>query len=111
MAARSKARYLAPLALLAVIVAAVVLIGQTERSSSPSRESGASLKARASSSSPATPRRRRHRSGPARTYVVQNGDFLSSIAQKTGVSVAKLQELNVGVDPQTLHAGQRLKLR
>lgn len=109
MAARSKARYLAPLALLAVIVAAVVLIGQTGRSSSPSRKSGASLKA--SSSSSATPRRRRHRSGPARTYVVQNGDFLSSIAQKTRVSVAKLQELNVGVDPQTLHAGQRLKLR
>lgn len=44
-------------------------------------------------------------------YVVQNGDTLTSIARKTGVSVARIQQLNPGVDPQILVSGERLKLR
>ncbi len=47
----------------------------------------------------------------AAAYVVQNGDTLTSIAQKTGVSVSRLQELNPGVDPQILISGEKLKLR
>ncbi len=109
MAARSKGRLLAPLALLAVLVAGILVIQHASRSSSPARE-----KSRLATTGPGKGtgvRPRRHRPARPRTYVVQNGDFLSTIAQKTGVSVAKLQELNAGVDPQTLHAGQRLKLR
>jgi LysM repeat protein len=44
-------------------------------------------------------------------YVVQNGDTLTSIAHKTGVSVAQIQALNPGVDPQILISGEKLKLR
>lgn len=44
-------------------------------------------------------------------YVVQNGDTLTSIALKTGVSVARIQELNPDVDPQILISGEKLKLR
>jgi LysM repeat protein len=44
-------------------------------------------------------------------YVVQNGDTLTSIAHKTGVPVAQIQELNPGVDPQILISGEKLKLR
>ena len=44
-------------------------------------------------------------------YVVQNGDTLTSIARKTGVSVARIQALNPGVDPQILVSGEKLKLR
>jgi LysM domain len=46
-----------------------------------------------------------------KSYVVQNGDTLTSIAQKTGVTVARIQELNPGVDPQILVSGEKLKLR
>lgn len=44
-------------------------------------------------------------------YVVQNGDTLTSIARKTGVSVSRIQELNPEVDPQILISGEKLKLR
>ena len=43
--------------------------------------------------------------------MVQNGDTLTSIAHKTGVSVARIQALNPGVDPQILISGEKLKLR
>lgn len=51
------------------------------------------------------------KTAPARFYVVQNGDTLSSIAHRTGVSVARIQRLNPGVDPQILISGEKLKLR
>jgi len=46
-----------------------------------------------------------------RSYVVQNGDTLTSIAHETGVSVARIQELNPGIDPQILISGEKLKLK
>lgn len=49
--------------------------------------------------------------GTPKSYVVQNGDTLTSIAHKTGVSVARIQSLNPGVDPQILISGEKLKLR
>jgi LysM repeat protein len=48
---------------------------------------------------------------PAKAYVVQNGDTLTSIANETGVSVSRIEELNPGVDPQILVSGEKLKLR
>jgi LysM repeat protein len=45
------------------------------------------------------------------TYVVQSGDTLTSIAHKTGVSVAEIQKLNPNIDPQILITGETLKLR
>jgi LysM repeat protein len=44
-------------------------------------------------------------------YVVQNGDTLTSIAHKTGVSVDRIQRLNPDVDPQILISGEKLQLR
>jgi hypothetical protein len=44
-------------------------------------------------------------------YVVQNGDTLTSIARRTGVSVSRIEALNPGVDPQILVSGEKLKLR
>jgi len=45
-----------------------------------------------------------------RTYVVQDGDVLSAIAEKTGVPLERIEALNPDVDAQSLHAGQKLKL-
>jgi len=46
-----------------------------------------------------------------KSYVVQSGDTLTSIVRKTGVSVAEIEALNPGVDPQILVPGEKLKLR
>jgi LysM repeat protein len=47
----------------------------------------------------------------AKTYTVELGDTLTAIAHKTGVPVATIVNLNPGVDPQILQAGETLKLR
>jgi LysM repeat protein len=44
-------------------------------------------------------------------YVVQEGDSLSTIAEKEGVDLETLEQLNPELDPQTLTTGQRVKLR
>ena len=43
--------------------------------------------------------------------MVQANDTLDGIAEKTGVSVEDLQDLNPDIDPQALPAGATLKLR
>ncbi len=45
------------------------------------------------------------------SYEVQSGDTLTSIAHKTGVPVSRILQLNPGVDPQILIAGEELKLK
>lgn len=50
--------------------------------------------------------------GPTpKSYEVQSGDTLTSIARETGVPVAVIVKLNPGVDPQILVSGEKLKLR
>jgi LysM repeat protein len=46
-----------------------------------------------------------------KSYVVQNGDTLTSIARSTGVPVATILKLNPGIDPQILISGEKLKLK
>lgn len=45
------------------------------------------------------------------SYVVKEGDSLSAISQKTGVSLERLEQLNPTLDPLSLVPGQRLKLK
>jgi len=52
----------------------------------------------------------RHQS-QAQTYTVQSGDTFASIATKTGTSVARLEQLNPGVDPTALHVGQKIRVQ
>ena len=49
-------------------------------------------------------------SGP-KVYVVKQGDTLSAIAMKAGVSVEEIQQLNPDIDVQALQPGARLRLR
>ena len=46
-----------------------------------------------------------------KTYEVQSGDTLTSIAHENGVPVARILRLNPGVDPQILISGEKLKLK
>jgi len=45
------------------------------------------------------------------SYTVKLNDTLGLISEKTGVSVARLEELNPELDPQNLIVGQKIKLR
>jgi len=46
-----------------------------------------------------------------RTYTVVSGDTLAGIAAKTGTTVAKLEQLNPGIDPTALRVGQTIRVQ
>jgi LysM repeat protein len=46
-----------------------------------------------------------------KTYTVQSGDTLASIAAKTGTTVATLEQLNHGVDPTALRVGEKIRVQ
>lgn len=99
---RSPARILAPLALLAALGAVILVVAAGDSGGGGERSAGATR---------TTAGQRGQRARRPRFYVVRPGDILSAIAERTGVSVARIQELNPDVDPQALRAGQRIRLR
>jgi LysM repeat protein len=97
MAARSPARYLAPIALVAAFIAILLVVGNVDGG-------GSGTGARVTTT--------QRKVAPARrTYVVQTGDTLSSIAARFGLTPEILVALNPTVDAQALQPGVRLKLR
>ena len=64
---------------------------------------------------PSTPaeraRARRRRESLPTHYVVKPGDSPSGIAEKTGVPLYRLFELNRGIDKKPILPGQRIRLR
>jgi LysM repeat protein len=52
-------------------------------------------------------RTRQHR----RTYTVVSGDTLAGIAAKTGTTVARLEQLNPGINPTALRVGQTIRVQ
>lgn len=115
---RSPARLVAPLALVATAVA-VLLIVQANRPSSGDGETGTTSTTQSErsqrdgrttasdSSDGAAATKRKNR----RFYVVKPGDILTTVAEKTGLTVTELEELNPDIDPQALQVGERLRLR
>jgi LysM repeat protein len=108
MAGRSPARFIAPLALVAVGVALFMVVSSSLNESGDGGEPGQTSGNRPSATP--TPEGKRERKGPRR-YRVKTGDTPSSIADKTGVSLEEIMRLNPDLDPQTLAPGQRIKLR
>jgi LysM repeat protein len=109
---RTPARWLAPIALLACAFAVYTVVNATLLSSGDSAGGGAktsttSKNRTVSERSKASTRRSSRR---RRTYTVKSGDTLSSIAEKTGVSLERIQALNPKLDSQSLQTGQRVKL-
>lgn len=98
MPPRSPFRLLAPGALLAVLVAIWLLAHPGE-----DRPAERPVAGTTTTVASAEPRRR--------TYTVRAGDNLTSIADRYGITVQRLEELNPRADPQTLRRGQRLRLR
>jgi LysM repeat protein len=102
MSDRSPARFVAPLALAGAALAVVLVV----KSSHPHHSAGTTATTTTTTVQTHHKHRPRHR-----FYVVKPGDLLSKIAQKYGLSTQALEELNPKLDPQTLQAGQRVRLR
>lgn len=100
---RSSARWLAPIALLAAAATVGYVVSGT-------LDSGAGTTTRTAVSKTVLTTPAGKSSGP-RIYVVKSGDVLSLIAEKQGVTVARIVELNPEVDPRALRPGTRLRLR
>lgn len=100
------ARFLAPLGLIVVLIAAFAVASGSLGIDDEDPSAGEGI-ARTSESDGG------EGDGPEnpKTYVVESGDVLSSIAEKFDVSVDRLVRLNPDVDPQTLNAGTEIKIR
>lgn len=111
------ARLLAPLALVicSIAVFSVLSAGGSEtatRGGSDSTQSSSSKDSGDSTSGGSGDASDSGSTGPTRaTYRVKPGDSFAAIAEKTGVDVDTLAELNPDVDPRALQPGQKLKLK
>ena len=125
MPSRTPTRWLAPLALLAVVVAVfVVWNGSTggdsdsdQSSSTTSTAAKSKPKSRTSttstdetSDSTDTTATQTTPANGQKTYTVRPGDTLAAIAAQTGVSVEQLMELNPDLDPNSMSVGDKIKL-
>jgi hypothetical protein len=124
MSSRSPARWLAPLALLAAVVAVALTVtaalgdggdevARPATSTTTSADGGTARDRGRDDADRAGSRVSGSRSGGGSrsSYTIKAGDTLATIAEATGVSVEELQELNPDLDPQALTVGQRLRLR
>ena len=111
---RSPARFLAPLALVGFAVALLLVIGGSrgddeEQPATPTTtiERTAEQGQERDDADRGGDRRRRR----ARTYTVEPGDTPSGIAEKTGVSLETIEELNPDLDPESLSVGDEIRIR
>jgi LysM repeat protein len=104
---KNAARVAAPIAFLAAVtIGALVVRAGFEhgkhRASTPTTTLTTKTK---------TTRTHGHKRPQLRTYTVQSGDTFASIAIKEGTTVARLEHLNPGVDPTTLHIGEKIRVQ
>jgi N-acetylmuramoyl-L-alanine amidase len=106
----SLARFLAPLALAAAVAAVFYVVKHSDLGGGDAKKPAATATApkKPTKAKKAKPKRK---ASKTRTYRVRSGDTLSKIALRTGVSVAVIEELNPGLDPQTLTVGRKIKLK
>ena len=111
---RSPARFLAPLALIAFAIVFFSMISssgtegakQSDSKSSATSTTKKSQTGATKTTKAAAPAKKKK----PKTYTVQAGDTLGAIAEKTGVPLTTIQELNPAVDSTALTTGQKIKL-
>ncbi|MGZ4290359.1 MAG: LysM peptidoglycan-binding domain-containing protein [Gaiellaceae bacterium] len=100
------ARWAAPVAFLAAITIGVLVVraglqhGQKHHAQQPTTTVSSKGKKKHGHS-------RRH----VRRYTIQSGDTFASIASKTGTTVARLEQLNPGIDPTALRVGETIRVQ
>src|SRR3954464_12651693 len=107
MAGRSPARFLAPIALIAFAFALYTVVHDNQKPAGNNSDAPAT-------SAPATPTKtaskKKSSSKKRKTYTVKPGDTPSGIAEKTGIPLETLMDLNPELDPQTMAPGQKIRL-
>ena len=112
MSGRSQARLLAPAALIATFLALFILIGSGGGGDdeTPVDSGGNQPAATTPSSNSKSSSSKKSSTSSSKRYTVKPGDTPSSIAEKAGMPLERLLELNPDIDPQALSPGQKLKL-
>jgi hypothetical protein len=112
---QSQLRLLAPAAIalfaIAFLIVVIASLGGGDETSTSERPAAAGERERPGTAQRREPRTITRDSGNPRFYRVRAGDNLALIAEKTGVTLAELRELNPSLDPQALVTGQRVRLR
>ena len=104
---RNVARVAAPVAFLAAVtIGALVVRAGFEHGKHRANTPTTTLTTKTK-----TTRTHGHKRRQLRTYTVQSGDTFASIAIKEGTTVARLEHLNPGVDPTTLHIGEKIRVQ
>jgi LysM repeat protein len=99
------AHYVAPVAFLAGVTIAVLLVHSALSGHRGTTTTTAPTRATAPRTT--TPAK----SAAKKYYVVQTGDTFGTIAAKVGISLERLQSLNPGVSTNALQVGQKLRIR
>jgi LysM repeat protein len=107
----SPARLLAPLALVAFVLALVIVIGSSDTPDDSDDSGNASSQQQSGQLTTTGDTTTEQPSVSSTFYTVKTGDTLAAIAETVGVSVTRLQELNPELDPQALVSGQKIRLR
>lgn len=115
MTPRSLSRWLAPLALLASLLAVLFVVSTTTSDEEGDGGGGPTTAERREArgqtdTNPTATGARTSTSRQRRIYTVGPGDTLALISERTGVSVEELQELNPRVDPNNLTVGEKIRL-
>jgi LysM repeat protein len=108
---RELTRFGAPVAFLAAVTIAVLLV-KSALNGNASEPTTVAVTAR-----PTHAATRTHRTAStatstsaARYYTIQPGDTLGSVAVRENTTLAELLRLNPGIDPHALHTGQRIRV-
>lgn len=113
----SNARILAPIALVAFLLAVIVVAAgslggdDAPTALSPPPETPATdTTTTPASTAESEPTATQETPDPGGTVVVQAGDTPSAIAEREGIALERLLELNPEIDPSGLRVGQELRL-
>jgi|tagenome__1003787_1003787.scaffolds.fasta_scaffold18016857_2 LysM repeat protein len=106
MAGRSPARFLAPIALIAVVFALYSVV-HNPNAADPDKGGAKTGQPTATATKTAAKKSAKKK---RKMYTVKSGDTPSGIAAKAGISLEELEQLNPNLDPQSLAPGQRLRL-
>jgi LysM repeat protein len=100
-------RWAAPVAFLAAITIGALLIragfehGKHHHAQTPTTTAASKKKTHGHG----------HKRQRVRRYTVQSHDTLGEIAVKFGTTVARLEQLNPGIDPTALRVGQTIRVQ
>jgi len=106
-------RFLAPLALLAALLAVFLIVSGTtgdDGGGGSGSETTSEERREARTTSDGETTARTSPTRKRRTYTVRQGDTLAAIAERTGVTVEEILELNEDLDANSLTVGDKIKL-